>query len=246
MDAMIYLSMAGAEQTLIEQSMNSQNLANISTPGFKADLMQARSMPVFGDGLATRVYAMTERPTIDFDSGPIMTTGRDLDVAVNGDGWIAVQAPDGTEALSRAGDFRISANGLLTTGAGHPVLGNGGPIAIPAVQKIEIGSDGTISVRPLGQEANALAELDRIKLVNPPLEDLVKGEDGLIRVAGGGASQPDAGVGLVSGALEGSNVNPVEAMVNMITLARRFELQVKLMESAERNDLATSQMLCLT
>ena len=199
MDAMIYLSMAGAEQTLIEQSMNSQNLANISTPGFKADLMQARSMPVFGDGLATRVYAMTERPTIDFDSGPIMTTGRDLDVAVNGDGWIAVQAPDGTEALSRAGDFRISANGLLTTGAGHPVLGNGGPIAIPAVQKIEIGSDGTISVRPLGQEANALAELDRIKLVNPPLEDLVKGEDGLIRVAGGGASQPDAGVGLVSG-----------------------------------------------
>ena len=246
MDAMIYLSMAGAEQTLIEQSMNSQNLANISTPGFKADLMQARSMPVFGDGLATRVYAMTERPTIDFDSGPIMTTGRDLDVAVNGDGWIAVQAPDGTEALSRAGDFRISANGLLTTGAGHPVLGNGGPIAIPAVQKIEIGSDGTISVRPLGQEANALAELDRIKLVNPPLEDLVKGEDGLIRVAGGGASQPDAGVGLVSGALEGSNVNPVEAMVNMITLARRFELQVKLMESAERNDLATSQMLRLT
>ena len=201
MDAMIYLSMAGAEQTLIEQSMNSQNLANISTPGFKADLMQARSMPVFGDGLATRVYAMTERPTIDFDSGPIMTTGRDLDVAVNGDGWIAVQAPDGTEALSRAGDFRISGNGLLTTGAGHPVLGNGGPIAIPAVQKIEIGSDGTISVRPLGQEANALAELDRIKLVNPPLEDLVKGEDGLIRVAGGGASQPDAGVGLVSGAL---------------------------------------------
>ena len=246
MDAMIYLSMAGAEQTLIEQSMNSQNLANISTPGFKADLMQARSMPFFGDGLATRVYAMTERPTIDFDSGPIMTTGRDLDVAVNGDGWIAVQAPDGTEALSRAGDFRISANGLLTTGAGHPVLGNGGPIAIPAVQKIEIGSDGTISVRPLGQEANALAELDRIKLVNPPLEDLVKGEDGLIRVAGGGASQPDAGVGLVSGALEGSNVNPVEAMVNMITLARRFELQVKLMESAERNDLATSQMLRLT
>ena len=246
MDAMIYLSMAGAEQTLIEQSMNSQNLANISTPGFKADLMQARSMPVFGDGLATRVYAMTERPTIDFDSGPIMTTGRDLDVAVNGDGWIAVQAPDGTEVLSRAGDFRISANGLLTTGAGYPVLGNGGPIAIPAVQKIEIGSDGTISVRPLGQEANALAELDRIKLVNPPLEDLVKGEDGLIRVAGGGASQPDAGVGLVSGALEGSNVNPVEAMVNMITLARRFELQVKLMESAERNDLATSQMLRLT
>lgn len=246
MDAMIYLSMAGAEQTLIEQSMNSQNLANISTPGFKADLIQARSMPVFGDGFGSRVYAMTERPTIDFDAGPIMTTGRDLDVAVNGDGWIAVQAPDGTEGLSRAGDFRISANGLLTTGAGHPVLGNGGPIAIPAAQKIEIGSDGTISVRPLGQEANALAVLDRIKLVNPPLADLVKGEDGLIRISSGAASQPDAAVGLVSGALEGSNVNAVEAMVNMITLARRFELQVKLMESAERNDLATSQMLRLT
>ena len=243
---MIYLSMAGAEQTLVEQSMNSNNLANVSTPGFKADLIQARSMPVFGDGFGSRVYAMAERPSIDFDPGPLMSTGRDLDVAVNGDGWIAVQSPDGSEAFSRAGDFRISANGLLTTGAGHPVLGNGGPIAIPAAEKIEIGSDGTISIRPLGQEANALAELDRIKLVNPPVQNLVKGEDGLIRIAGGGAAQPDAAVTLVSGALEGSNVNAVEAMVNMITLARRFELQVKLMESAENNDLATSQMLRLS
>ena len=243
---MIYLSMAGAEQTLVEQSMNSNNLANVSTPGFKADLIQARSMSVFGHGFGSRVYAMAERPSIDFDPGPVMSTGRDLDVAVNGDGWIAVQSPDGSEAFSRAGDFRISANGLLTTGAGHPVLGNGGPIAIPAAEKIEIGSDGTISIRPLGQEANALAELDRIKLVNPPVQNLVKGEDGLIRIAGGGAAQPDAAVTLVSGALEGSNVNAVEAMVNMITLARRFELQVKLMESAENNDLATSQMLRLS
>ena len=246
MDAMVYLAMSGAAQTMVEQTMNAQNLANVSTTGFRADLAQARAMPVFGDGFPSRVYAMTERPGIDFDSGPIVQTGRDLDVAVNGDGWFVVQAPDGSEAFTRAGDLRVSSAGIVTNGAGHPVLGNGGPIAIPPAEKLDIAADGTIAIRPVGQEAATLAEIDRLKLVNPPLEDLVKGNDGLFRLRDGGAVEPDAAVRIVSGHLEGSNVNAIEAVVNMITLARRFEMQVRLMDVAEQNDSAASQMLQLS
>ncbi len=245
MDPLIYVAMSGAQETLIAQAVNANNLANVSTPGFRADLAQARSMPAFGEGHPSVVYAMTERPAVDFQPGPMQTTGRELDVAINGEGWIAVQAPDGRESLTRAGDLQVSSNGILTTGAGHPVLGNGGPIAVPPAEKIEIGSDGTLSVRGLGQAASTLVELDRIKLVNPPLESLVKGEDGLIDRRDGAISEPDAAVTLVAGALEGSNVNAVKALVNMIELARRFEMQVKMMNVAEQTDEASAGMLQL-
>lgn len=246
MDRMLYLAMTGAKQMMTAQAVNTNNLANASTTGFKADLEQFRSMPVFGPGLPSRVYAMSERPGTDFTPGPINTTGRPLDVAVRGQGWMAVQAPDGTEAYTRAGDLRIDSNGLLVTGAGHPVLGDGGaPIAIPPAEKLEIGVDGTISIRPVGQEASTLAEVDRIKLVNPNYQDLSKGEDGLMRLANGELAPADAAVQLASGALEGSNVNTVEAMVNMIELARQYETQVKMMRAAKDNDEATSQMMRL-
>ena len=246
MDRMLYLAMSSAKQTVVAQAVNSNNLANASTTGFKADLEQFRSMPVFGQGMPSRVYAMTERPATDFTPGSFNTTGRDLDMAIQGEGWIAVQSKDGSEAYTRAGDLRLDATGMLTTGAGHPVIGNnGGPIVIPPAESIEIGADGTISIRPVGQAPNVLAEVDRIKLVNPEATELTKGTDGLIRSKQGGITPPDASVQLVSGALEGSNVNTVEAMVKMIELQRQYEMQVKMMKTAKENDAAASSIMKL-
>nr|MBS0019915.1 flagellar basal body rod protein FlgF [Gammaproteobacteria bacterium] len=246
MDRLLYVAMSGAKQTLVSQAANSHNLANLHTAGFRADLNQFRSMPVFGEGLPTRVYAMSERPGIDLTPGPIESTGRELDVAIRGEGWIAVQAPDGEEAYTRAGDLRVSGHGLLETGAGYSVLGNAGPIAIPPAEKIEIGHDGTISVRPLGLPSDSLAEIDRIKLVNPAPELMYKDSDGLFRLEGSAGPIADAGVTLVPGSLERSNVNAVDAMVNMITLARRFEMQVKMMHAAEETDRSAASILQLS
>ncbi len=246
MDRMLYLAMSGAKQVMLGQVATSNNLANASTPGFKADLAQSRSMPVFGPGHPSRVYAMTERPGVNLESGPMNTTGRELDMAINGKGWIAVQAADGNEAYTRAGDLKLSSGGLLVTGAGYPVLGNGGgPISIPPSEKLEVGIDGTISIRPVGQAANVLAEIDRIKLVNPPDADLTKGRDGLMRLKSGDLEPADASVRLVSGTLEGSNVNVVGAMVKMIEMARNFEMQIKAMKTVEETDASSDQLMRL-
>ena len=250
MDRMLYVAMSGAKQIMLAQAVNNNNLANVSTSGFRADLDAFRSMPVFGPGYPSRVYTVTENPGTDMSIGSLTTTGRELDVAVNGQGWITVQAPDGSEAYTRAGDLRVSINGQLETGAGHPVLGNGGPIAIPPFEKIEIGADGTISVLPIGQAPNSLAVVDRIKLVNPLPRDMEKRVDGLMRVKGsinqingqGGVSS-DASVQLASGVLESSNVNAVEAMVKMIELSRHYETQIKMMRIAQDNDVAATQMM---
>lgn len=246
MDRMLYIAMTGASQTMLAQAANSHNLANVSTTGFRADLEAFRSLPVYGPGHPARAYAMTESPGTDFSPGAIIATGRDLDVAVSGSGWIAVQAPDGGEAYTRAGDLRITAEGLLVTGVGHPVLGNGGPIAVPPFEKLEIGGDGTISIQPLGQGAETLAVVDRIKLVDPPAQELKKGTDGLLRLEGGEIADPEARVQLVSGMLESSNVGAVDAMVRMIELSRQFELQVKAMKTAEENDAASGRLLQLS
>lgn len=243
MDRMLYVAMTGAQQMMQATAANNHNLANLNTTGFRADLSQFRSMPVFGEGYPTRVYAMAERPGVDFTPGALQSTGRELDVAVQGEGLIAVQAFDGTEAYTRAGNLKISSNGILTTGAGQPVLGEGGPVAIPPAETVEIGTDGTISIRPLGQEANTLAVLDRIKLVNPPLAQLKKGEDGLLRLAEDAVAPAEASVSLASGMLEASNVNGVDAMVEMIALARQYEMQVKMMQAAEDLDASSAQML---
>lgn len=246
MDHMLYTAMSGAKQTLLAQSVNNHNLANSNTIGFRASLAQFRSMPVLGPGYPTRVYAMAEEPGVTHTPGAIQFTGRDLDLALQGQGWIAVQGSDGQEAYTRAGDLRIASNGLLETGAGHPVLGNAGPIAIPPSEKVEIATDGTITVKPLGSPADTLGAIDRIKLVRIAPEFLEKGNDGLFRVREGGAVAPDALVRIVSGALEQSNVNSVETMVNMIALARQFELQIKLMHAAEEQATAASQVMRLT
>jgi flagellar basal-body rod protein FlgF len=243
MDRMIYLGMVGARDTADAQGIVSNNLANANTTGFRADLEQLRSLPVYGAGYASRAFSVAETPASDLSPSAPIKTGRDLDVAVQGDGWIAVQAPDGSEAYTRAGDLRLAAGGVLTSGSGNPVLGNGGPIALPPVQKVEIGSDGTISAQLLGQ--TEMAVLDRIKLVRPPQDQMLKGEDGLFRLKSGDDAPADAGVSLVSGAVESSNVNSVEALVRMMDLARLFELQVKVMKEAENTDVATTRLLSL-
>lgn len=243
MDRMLYVAMSGAKETLLAQGTNSSNLANANTPGFLADLQQFRSMPVYGDGYPTRVYALSERPNVDFKSGSIIQTGKELDVALNGKGWITVQAPDGSEAYTRRGDLKLDANGLLTTGNGLPVIGNGGPIAIPPAEKIDIAPDGTISIRPLGQAANELAIVDQIKMINPDNSDIEKGMDGLMRLKNGVSAEPDSSLQLVGGALESSNVNVVDSMVDMIELARRFEIQVKMMKTAEEMEQGSTSIL---
>lgn len=241
MDRLLYVAMSGARETVQAQTVNTQNLANASTTGFRADLQSFQSLPVNGPGYASRVYGMATDQGIDTSPGSVMGTGRALDVAINGDGWIAVQGPDGNEAYTRAGNLRVDSLGLLRTGAGRPVMGNGAPIAIPPAEKIEIAGDGTISIRPLGQ--STLAVVDRIKLVNPPSDRLQKGADGLVHLKGGDAAEADASVQLQVGALESSNVNTVEAMVNLIQLARQYETQVKMMANAEENDRASAQLM---
>lgn len=243
MDRLAYIAMTGARQTEIAQAVNSNNLANASTTGFRADLHAFRSLEVSGAGQATRVNAVGETFATDFSQGGTMATGRDLDVAVAGDGFIAVLAGDGTEAFTRAGDLRVNTLGQLLTGSGDAVIGDGGPVAIPPSESISIAADGTISVQPLGQGPEVLATVDRIKLVNPPIEQLVKGQDGLLRLRDETGASADASVRLMTGTLETSNVNVAESLVTMINLARHYEMQVKAIKTAEENADAAAGLL---
>lgn len=245
MDRMIYLAMSAAKQTLNAQALATHNLANANTVGFKADFDAFRAMPLYGPGQPSRAFAMVERPGTNLAPGSIETTGNDLDIAINGDGYIAVQAADGSEAYTRAGDLQLTVNGQLQTATGHPVLGNGGPIALPQSEALVIGIDGTISVRPLGQDANTLAQVDRIKLVKPDPAQLEKGPDGLFRLADGSPAPVDASVRVTRGALERSNVNAVSEMVQIITNARQYEMAVKAMNTAQQMDAAGARLLSL-
>jgi flagellar basal-body rod protein FlgF len=242
---MLYISMNAAQNTMLAQATNANNLANVNTTGFREDLEQFRSMPVFGEGMPSRVYAQSERPATDYQIGPMQSTGRELDVAIQGEGFIAVQGKDGREGYTRAGDFHITQTGQLLTGTGLAVMGEGGPITVPPAQKVEIGADGTISIRPIGEDANALAVLDRVKLVKPDLSQVFKDTDGLIRLKDGSDAPLDATVTVASGILEGSNVNAVGALVNMIELQRQYEMQVKMMKSADENSSASARLLQL-
>jgi flagellar basal-body rod protein FlgF len=243
MDRLIYLAMTGAQQLLQQQAVASHNLANASTAGFRADTTAFRVAPVVGGpGLPTRAYAVETVPGSDLSQGAIQGTGRDLDAAINGPGFFAVQGTDGTEAYTRSGSFDISPEGELRTRDGRTVLGDGGPIQIPADARISIGQDGTISATTTGN-GGTTTNVGRLKLVNPQAGEIRKGADGLFRMKNGGSADADPAVTVTSGALEGSNVNPVSAMVEMISLARQFELQMKLLQHAEGNSQRASQLL---
>jgi len=246
MDRMLYVAMNGAKQNMLAQAINSNNLANISTTGFRADLAAARSMPVFGgSGFPTRVYSMTEKSGIDFKQGSLSTTGRDLDIAIAGKGFISVQAPDGSEAYTRAGDLMTDNAGILKTGAGHIVLGEGGPITIPEAAKVDIGKDGTISITQIGEAGGGSTVIDRLKLVNPDIKDLKRNETGLFVLKNGDDAEVDDTVSVVSGTIETSNVNAASALVTMIELARQFEMQIKMLKTAEENNAQATQILKL-
>jgi flagellar basal-body rod protein FlgF len=245
MDRMLYIAMSGAKETMLQQANTTNNLANANTVGFKRDLEAFKAVPIDGPGYASRVYTQDQGIGTDFSAGPMISTGNPLDIAVKGQGWIAVQGPNGREAYTRAGQLKIDGNGILTTSQGYPVMGSSGPISIPPSDKIDIGSDGTITVRPNGQQPNALAVVDRIKLVNPPESSLVKSASGLMQTRNGAPVPADANVSVETGMVEGSNVNTVESMVRMISLARQYELQVKTMKAAEQNDQASAQLIRL-
>ncbi|MBY0238000.1 MAG: flagellar basal-body rod protein FlgF [Burkholderiaceae bacterium] len=247
MDKLIYTAMTGARHLLEQQATVSNNLANVSTTGFRAQLDSFRAVPVQQDGgLPTRTFVVDNTVGADYRAGPIMTTGRALDVAVRGEGWIAVQAADGSEAYTRNGSFKVSENGLLQTTSGQTIQGEGGPIAIPPDSEIAIAGDGTVSVISTGQTQPGPANiLGRIKLVNPDTRELARGADGLFRQNSGQPADADARVSLVSGALEGSNVSAVDSMVNMIQLGRAFEMQMSLLKNAENNAAKATQIIAL-
>jgi len=246
MDKVLYIAASGANEMMLAQAVNANNLANANTVGFRGDKTFYQALQISGEGHSSRAYVGTRGEGADFSPGSLMTTGRDLDVAIQGEGWFAVQGVDGGEAFTRAGDLRVTPAGLLTNAAGHPVIGNsGGPITLPPYGKIEIGGDGTISLIPTGQEATTLAVIDRIKMVKPDDGLLVKGMDGLFRTRDGTDVAPDAGVQLIAGTLEGSNVNVIESMVKTMELARRFELQIKVMEQAKSLDESSATIMKL-
>ena len=243
MDRLIYLAMSGAKHTMLQQATVANNLANVSTPGFRAQTVAFRAAPVLGEGLPTRAFVVDSTPGADFRPGAIQHTGRDLDVAVEGQGWIAVQAADGSEAYTRAGSLQVNGNGVLQTRSGLNILGDGGPIAVPPDTRITIAGDGTVSTVPQGNQPNQVATVGRIKLVNPDETQLVRGADGLFRLGAGGAAPADAQVRLIGSALEASNVNAIDAMVNMIALARQFDMQIKMLQHADSNDQLANQIL---
>ena len=243
MDRFLYISMSGAKETLRAQTSNNHNLANASTTGFRANLEAFQTRTVVGSGYASRAYGTDATTGWDQTQGSLQQTGRDLDLGIQGAGWIAVQGADGREAYTRAGDLRMDPNGMLINGAGHPVLGDAGPVSVPPHSSLMIGADGTVSIVPIGSGPETTAQVGRIKLVNPPAETLVRGEDGLFRQADGADAPPDANVRVVSGVLESSNVNVANAMVKMIELSRQFDLQVKAMRTAEENAATSAQLL---
>lgn len=243
MDRMIYLSMSGAKAAMQRQEVLSNNLANASTTGFRAEMAALRAVPVRGDGASTRVYTLETTTGHNAEPGPITSTGRNLDVAMKGNAWLAVQGLDGTEAYTRAGALDVDTQGQLVTAGGLPVLGDGGPLTVPANSEVAIAGDGTVTATVPGQRP---LPVGRLKLVTPtPEEPVRRGEDGLFRGVNG-ELPADATARLQDGALEGSNVSPIETMVAMISAARHFEQQTKLMQTAERQEQAAQKLLSNT
>ena len=243
MDRMLFVAMTGAEQSMLGQKINSNNLANLSTTGFKADLAHFKSVPITGETYDSRAYAVTESPGTDFRQGSMRETGNSLDIALNGDGFLAVQGPDGVESYTRRGDLHVRQDGFLVTGSGHFVVGDGGPISVPAAESIKIAEDGLVSIIPLNANNQATVDIGRIKLVNPGNDQLVKTGDGLFKNKAGEPFEADATARVASGFLENSNTNAVESLVNMIALARQFETQIKMMETAKQNDELSARLL---
>ncbi|MFZ4649817.1 MAG: flagellar basal-body rod protein FlgF [Rubrivivax sp.] len=238
MDRLIYTSMVGAKASMQRQDVLSHNLANVSTNGFRAEMAAFRAVPIRGDGASTRVLALETTIGYNAEPGAVQPTGRNLDVAVKGKSWLAVQALDGTEAYTRAGSLDVNAEGVLVNTAGLPVVGDGGPITVPPNSAVEIAGDGTVTARTgNGRPTN----IGRLKLVTPEAP-LTRGTDGLFRAADGDLPA-DAAARVQAGALEGSNVSAIETMVAMIAASRQFEQHMKVLQGAEQREQSASKLL---
>lgn len=246
MDRMLYISMSGAKEVMLSQANNANNLANASTDGFKQDFNEFRAQHMQGPGWHTRTYSLDERPATDFTPGALKVTGREMDVMTQQDGFLAILTPQGDEAYTRTASMQLTAEGDLVDVKGNPILNVGGvPINIPPSKNITIGDDGTISIVPEGSPSNELVVLDQLRLVQPDLKQLQKGEDGFIRQLPGAEPLDQGIVKVVSGAVESSNVNTAEALVNMIELSRKYEMQVKMMSTAKSHAQKSDQLLSL-
>ena len=245
MDRLIYTAMTGARGTLDQQGAVAHNIANATTTGFRAELHKLRAVEVQTEALRTRAFTVDASVVNDYTAGPMQYSGRPYDVAVAGKGWLAVQMPDGSEAYTRNGSLELSANGVLQTRDGRPVIGDGGPVSIPPDNEISIGNDGSISALQPGQ-LGVVNVVGRLKLVNPPEPSLVRGDDGLFRLQQGGAAPADENVRVAGGYLEGSNVNVVDQMVQMISLGRQFEMQTRMLQTADQNDQAAAKVLSVS
>jgi len=248
MDRLLYTAMSGASGTMSRQAAVAHNLANVTTQGYRAEEHRLRAVQVqtHNSGpaaLPTRAFAVDASTHHDFTSGALNYTGSEYDVAVRGKGWLVLALPDGSEAYTRAGSFETSENGVLQTHTGVPVQGDGGPITIPPDSRVSIEGDGTITAVPRNGPMNEVKLVGRLKLVNPPEADLDRGPDGLFRLKSGEPAEADGKVRIASGYLENSNVNPVEQMVAMISLSRQFEMQMRMITTAETNDRAATQVL---
>ncbi|OED44709.1 flagellar basal-body rod protein FlgF [Endozoicomonas sp. (ex Bugula neritina AB1)] len=233
MDKVLYTAMSGATRMMDSQQVRANNLANISTTGFKGDFNNAFALAVEGEGYDSRVHSEIGEQWTDMSGGTLSQTGRSLDLAIQGEGWFTLMDDQGNEAYSRAGNFHVDGEGVLRAANGMMVSGDGGPITVPDYQQIVVADNGGLSVLPDGADQDQVMVVDNLKLVNPPSEQISKGDDGLFRAVDGQPVDVDPAVSLVSGYLEGSNVNAVSEMVSFMTLSRGFEMQLKMMQSAE-------------
>lgn len=244
MDRLIYTALSGAKQALDQQAAVANNLANVSTPGFRAQINMFRAVPVVGTETPTRAFTLASTPGTDMKAGPLTYTERPMDIAIQGNGWLAVQARDGTEAYTRAGSLQLSPEGQVLTSGGLQVMGDGGPLMVPPGASITIASNGVITARGPGEAAAGLAQVGRLRLVNPPEQAISRGDDGLFRLRAG--AQPvelDPDVRVTTGALEGSNVNPVQAMAEMIANQRAYEMHWKAIRDADANEQQANSLL---
>jgi flagellar basal-body rod protein FlgF len=234
MDRLLYIAMNGAKHSMLQQAVTANNLANASTNGYKAQNGAFRALPVYGPGMPTRTFVVDSTPNADLSGGTLNTTGRPLDMAVHGRGWFAVQDAKGGEAYTRNGAFEVTDTGLLVTNNGLPAIGDGGTITVPPDSEVNIAKDGTVTLIANGLVQNSVS-IGRLKLVNPPDSDMVRGDDGLFRTKTNTPAQADASVNLAAGALETSNVSAVNSLIDMIDHSRLFDMQIKLMQTADDN-----------
>ncbi|HZG46125.1 MAG TPA: flagellar basal body rod protein FlgF [Allosphingosinicella sp.] len=243
MDRIVHASLSAMRGAMARQAATAHNLANAGTVGFRADMSAAQSTMLHVGGELFGARASNQILSADMSAGTVTQTGRDMDVALSGDAMLAVQAPNGDESYTRRGDLQVTDSGLVTTGDGHPVLGEGGPLTLPPADSVRIDNDGSVWVVPQGGDPANPTKVDRLKLASPTGSDVVKGVDGLFRVKGGGALPQDPEARLTSKALEGSNVNSTQALIDMIEASRAWDTQMNLITSARELDTSAADLM---